>query len=92
MKYKIKYTNRFKKDLKLLKKQGKDINKLFYIIEKIAKGETLEDKYKDHSLNGIYKKTRECHVETDLLLIYEKFEYILVLTLVRTGSHSDLFK
>ncbi|EFA90183.1 type II toxin-antitoxin system YafQ family toxin [Peptoniphilus lacrimalis] len=92
MKYKIKYTNRFKKDLKLLKKQGKDINKLFYIIEKIAKGETLEDKYKDHSLNGIYKKTRECHVETDLLLIYEKFEDILVLTLVRTGSHSDLFK
>jgi len=92
LKYKIKYTNRFKKDLKLLKKQGKDINKLFYIIEKIAKGETLEDKYKDHSLNGIYKKTRECHVETDLLLIYEKFEDILVLTLVRTGSHSDLFK
>lgn len=92
MKYKIKYTNRFKKDLKLLKKQGKDINKLFYIIEKIAKGETLEDKYKDHSLNGIYKKTRECHVETDLLLIYEKFEDTLVLTLVRTGSHSDLFK
>lgn len=92
MKYKIKYTNRFKKDLKLLKKQRKDINKLFYIIEKIAKGETLEDKYKDHSLNGNYKKTRECHVESDLLLIYEKFEDILVLTLVRTGSHSDLFK
>ena len=92
MKYKIKYTNRFKKDLKLLKKQGKDINKLFYIIEKIAKGETLEDKYKDHLLNGNYKKTRECHVESDLLLIYEKFEDILVLTLVRTGSHSDLFK
>ncbi len=92
MKYKIKYTNRFKKDLKLLKKQGKDINKLFYIIEKIAKGETLEDKYKDHSLNGIYKKTRECHVESDLLLIHEKFEDILVLTLVRIGSHLDLFK
>ena len=92
MKYKIKYTNRFKKDLKLLKKQGKDINKLFYIIEKIAKGETLEDKYKDHSLNGIYKKTRECHVESDLLLIHEKFEDILVLTLVRIGSHLYLFK
>lgn len=92
MKYKIKYTNRFKKDLKLIKKQGKDINKLFYIIEKIAKGETLEDKYKDHPLSGNYKKTRECHVESDLLLIYEKFEDILVLTLVRTGSHSDLFK
>lgn len=92
MKYKIKYTNRFKKDLKLLKKQRKDINKLFYIIEKIAKGETLEDKYKNHPLNVNYKKTRECHVESDLLLIYEKFEDILVLTLVRTGSHSDLFK
>ena len=62
MKYKIKYTHRFKKDLKLLKKQGKDINKLYYIIEKSAKGEPLEDKYKDNLLNANSKKTRECHV------------------------------
>ena len=83
MKYKIKFTSRFKKDLKQAKKQGKDIEKLFDVIEKIAK---------DHSLAGNYKGTRECHIEPDFLLIYEKIEEFLILSLVRTGSHSDLFK
>ena len=92
MKYKIKFTKRFKKDLKLAKKQGKDINKLFEIIEKIAEGEVLDPRYKDHSLNGNYKGIRECHIEPDFLLIYEKFEDILVLSLVRTGPHSILFE
>ena len=92
MKYKIKYTSRFKKDLKQVKKQGKDIDKLFEIIEKIANDEVLDEKYRDHSLIGNYKKTRECHIEPDFLLIYEKIDDILVLSLVRTGSHSELFK
>ena len=92
MKYKIKFTKRFKKNLKQAKKQGKDIEKLFDIIEKIAKDETLDEKYRDHSLAGNYKGTRECHKEPDFLLIYEKIEKVLVLSLVRTGSHSDLFK
>ncbi len=92
MKYKIKFTSRFKKDLKQAKKQGKDIEKLFDVIEKIANDETLDEKYRDHSLVGNYKGARECHIEPDFLLIYEKIEEVLVLTLVRTGSHSDLFK
>ena len=92
MKYKIKFTKRFKKDLKQAKKQGKDIEKLFDIVEKIAKDETLDEKYRDHSLAGNYHGTRECHVEPDFLLIYEKIEDVLVLSLIRTGSHSDLFK
>ena len=92
MKYKIKFTKRFKKDLKQAKKQGKDIEKLFDIIEKIARDETLDKKYRDHSLSGNYKGTRECHIGPDFLLIYEKIEEVLVLSLVRTGSHSDLFK
>ena len=92
MKYKIKFTNRFKKDLKQAKKQAKDIEKLFDVIEKIAKDETLDEKYRDHSLTGNYKGTRECHIEPDFLLIYEKIEELLILSLVRTGSHSDLFK
>lgn len=92
MKYKIKFTSRFKKDLKQAKKQGKDIEKLFDVIEKIAKDETLDEKYRDHLLVGNYKGTRECHIEPDFLLIYEKIEEVLVLSLVRTGSHSDLFK
>lgn len=92
MKFRIKFTNRFKKDLKLAKKQGKDIDKLFNVVEKIANDEPLDDKFRDHLLMGNYKGTRECHIEPDFLLIYEKFEDILVLTLIRTGSHSDLFK
>ena len=92
MKYKIKFTSGFKKDLKQAKKQGKDIEKLFDVIEKIAKDETLDERYRDHSLVGNYKGTRECHIEPDFLLIHEKIEEVLVLSLVRTGSHSDLFK
>ena len=92
MKYKIKFTSRFKKDLKQAKKQGKDIKKLFDVIEKIAKDGTLDEKYRDHSLAGNYKETRECHIEPDFLLIYEKIEEFLILSLVRTGLHSDLFK
>jgi len=92
LKYKIKFTKRFKKDLKQAKKQGKDIEKLFEIIEKLAEDETLDERYRDHSLTGNYKGTRECHIEPDFLLIYEKIEEVLVLSLVRTGSHSELFK
>lgn len=86
MKYKIKYTKQFKKDLKLAKKQGKDIEKVFDIIEKLANDKILEEKYRDHLLSGNFKGTRECHIEPDFLLIYEKFEDILVLSLVRIGS------
>lgn len=92
MKYKIKFTSRFKKDLKQVKKQGKDIKKLLDIVEKLANDESLDEKYRDHSLAGNYKGTREYHIESDFLLIYEKFNETLVLTLIRTGSHSDLFK
>lgn len=91
IKYEIRFTNRFKKDIKLAKKQGKDLDKLFKIIEKLAQGKTLEAKYRDHSLTGDYKGTRECHIEPDWLLIYEIFEEVLVLSLQRIGSHSDLF-
>ncbi|WP_416351107.1 type II toxin-antitoxin system YafQ family toxin [Peptoniphilus porci] len=65
---------------------------LFDIIEKIAKDETLDERYRELSLTGNYKGTRECHIEPDFLLIYEKIEEVLILSLVRTGSHSDIFK
>lgn len=92
MKYEVKFTNQFKKDLKLAKKQGKNTDKLFEIIEKLASGEVLEAKYKDHDLTGNYKGCRECHVEPDWLLVYEIFDNTLVLMLYRVGSHSELFK
>lgn len=91
MKFEIKYTSQFKKDFKLAKKQRKNIDKLFAVIEKLANGETLEPKHRDHDLVGNYKGCRECHIEPDWLLVYEIFEDVLVLMLYRTGSHSDLF-
>ena len=92
MKYEIKFTNQFKKDLKVAKKQGKDIEKLFEIIEKLANHEPLASKYHDHGLTGKYKGCRECHIDPDWLLIYEIIEDIMVLLLYRVGNHSELFK
>ena len=91
MKYAVKFTNQFKKDLKLAKKQGKDIERLYAVIEKLADDEPLEQKYRDHDLNGNYKGCRECHVEPDWLLVYEVMDEVLVLMLYRVGSHSTLF-
>jgi len=91
MKYEVRFTTQFKKDLKLAKKQGKDIDGLFAVIEKLANGEVLEDKYRDHDLSGNYKGCRECHVEPDWRLIYEIDNGVLVLMLYRVGRHSDLF-
>ena len=92
MKYEVKFTTPFKKDLKFAKKQNKDIEKLFAVVELLANGEELDFKYKDHDLSGNYKGTRECHIEPDGLLVYEYQNDVLVLMLYRLGSHSELFK
>ena len=89
--YKVKFTGQFKKDLKLAKKQGKNLDTLFNVIKVLEKGEKLDDKYGDHSLSGKYKGTRECHIEPDWLLVYEIIDNVLVLVLYRLGSHSELF-
>ena len=91
MKYEIKFTTRFKKDLKLAEKQGKNLDKLFYIVEKLSNGDKLDIKFRDHELTGDYGGCRECHIEPDWLLIYELFDDVLVLLLTRTGTHSELF-
>ena len=91
MKYSIEFTTRFKKDLKLAKKQNKNLDKMFEVIEILANGGKLDAKYRDHDLSGNFKGTRESHIEPDWLLIYEIKEDILVLMLSRTGTHSDLF-
>lgn len=92
MKCSIQFTNQFKKDLKLTKKQGKDLDKLFEVISILANGEKLDTKFKDHDLSGSYKGTRECHIEPDWLLIYEIVNNTLILMLYRLGTHSELFK
>lgn len=91
MRYGVKFTSQFKKDLKLSKKQGKNLEKLYAVIEKLANGEQLEAKYRDHELIGNYKGCRECHIEPDWLLVYEVVNETLVLVLNRLGSHSELF-
>lgn len=62
------------------------------MVERLANGETLEPKYRDHDLTGNYKGCRECHIAPDWLLVYEVVEDVLVLMLYRTGSHSELFR
>ena len=92
MKYEIKFTAQFKKDLKLAKRQNKDLDKLFDVVHALAEGKKLDAEYRDHELSGKYKGTRECHVEPDWLLVYEIREAVLVLMLYRLGTHSELFK
>ena len=92
MKYEIRFTAQFKKDLKLAKKQGKDVEKLFEVVEKLACGERLDPKYRDHELTGNYRGCRECHIDPDWLLIYEVIGDVLILMLYRLGTHSELFR
>lgn len=92
-KYEVDTTTNFKKQLKKTYKQGKDIEKLIHIIERLANEEKLEEKYKGHNLTNDkkYKNCRECHIDPDWLLIYQIIDNRLILLLIGTGSHSDLF-
>jgi len=85
----IRRTSQFKQDVKRMQQRGKDLEKLKMVLETLMK-EELAQKYRDHVLVGQYKGTRECHIEPDWLLIYESAESEIVL--IRTGSHSDLFR
>ena len=93
-KYKIEYTSKFKKQLKKLVKQEKKIIELKEVITKLANLEELDLKYKNHNLinNKIYNNCKECHIRPDWLLVYTYFDDKLILLLVETGSHSELFK
>ena len=90
-KYTIKHTSQFKKDYKLAKRRGLNLSLLKEIISRLANGEQLDEKYRDHDLSGDWKGHRECHIQPDWLLIYRISNHELVLYLTRTGTHSDLF-
>ena len=83
------YTNSFKKDLKRVKKRGKNLNKLKDIIAKIVNGKPLPAKNKEHKLIGNYKDRWECHIESDWLLVYKVTSKEGIF--VGNGTHSDLF-
>ncbi len=86
-------TNQFKKDLRLALKRNLPEAEIAEVINMLAKDIPLPIYYRDHELKGDYKGTRECHIRPDWLLIYEKSDTndLKIITLIRTGSHSDLF-
>ena len=88
--YELVTTGKFRKDVKRIKKRGLPLSELKKVLEKLVAGEPLEIKYRDHNLSGNYAGFRECHIQPDWLLIYMVNEDQLILTAVRTGSHSDI--
>jgi len=80
-----------KRDVKLMKKRGKDTSKLTAALSLLANGEPMPPKYRDHQLSGSLSDFRECHIEGDWLLMYQIFENELILSATATGTHSDLF-
>ena len=83
-------TNQFEKDIKLAKKRGKELDKVFKIMQSLLNQEKLPIKNKDHVLTGNYINRRECHIEPDWLLIYKLEKDSIIFE--RTGTHSDLFR
>ena len=89
--YNIRQSSVFKRQLKLLKKRGYDLNKLNAVVSLLQKGVSLPSKNRDHALTGDYKGFRECHITPDWLLVYQHKDNELILYLFQTGTHSDLF-
>lgn len=89
-KYKLSTTGQYRKDLKRLSKQGKDLNKLTTVLDTLLKGEKLAEKYRDHPLIANHKGERECHIEGNWLLDYKIEENTLTLIALRTGTHKEV--
>ena len=92
MSLQVQWTTQFKKDYKLAIKRGRNIEALDDTIRMIANETPLPQKLCDHALSGNYKGFRECHIEPDWLLVYAVQKKVLTLTLMRTGTHSDIFR
>ena len=90
-KYTVIPTSRFRKDFKLALKRKLNVELLEDVIAALAMGEALPEKNKDHALSGDWAGHRECHIQPDWLLVYRIEDNVLVLTLSRTGTHSDIF-
>ncbi len=88
---KIMFTNRMKRDVKRMKKRGKDIEKLTAVLDALARQQPLPERNWDHALTGSLADFRECHIEPDWLLMYQVFEDVLILSATATGTHADLF-
>ena len=87
----INYHTSFKKDYKRIIKRGYKAERLEKVLDYLVNKIPLPQEYRDHDLTGDWKGYRECHIQPDWLLIYKIRNDSLVLTLTRTGTHSDLF-
>ena len=90
-KLQVVFTSQFKKDYKQAMKRHLKIELLDHIIRALSEGEALPPENRDHVLTENWSGHRECHIQPDWLLIYRIEDDVLVLTLSRTGNHSDLF-
>lgn len=88
----IKYTRSFIRDFKLCKKRGYDMSLLLEVMSILESQGTLPQKYKPHKLSGQYNNRWECHLKSDWLLVWAKYENEMTMLLMRTGTHSDLFE
>ena len=90
-KYTVKFTTVFRKDYKKAKKRRLPLEKLKEVVDLLAMGQPLPERNRDHALTGDWVGHRECHIQPDWLLIYRVEEDVLVLTMTRTGTHSEQF-
>ncbi len=88
---KIMFTSRMKRDVKRMRRRGKDMEKLVAVLDALARREALPEKNRDHALTGNLSDFRECHIEPDWLLMYQIHEDVLVLSATATGTHAELF-
>ena len=91
-KYRLQPTSKFRKDVKLLKRRGYDLSLLKDIVAKLANGEALSEQYRDHPLKGNRKGYRDCHIQSDWVLIYKIDKNVLTLILSETGTHADILE
>ena len=90
-KYELRITGEFKQNLKLCKRRGLPLDELWAVVNKLLNGETLEEKYHAHILTADRRGQWECHIQPNWLLIWEQHDNELILVLISTGTHSDLF-
>ena len=90
-KYKLQMAVKFKRDVKRCQKRGLPLDELWTVVRRLLQGETLEEKYKAHMLSGDHKGEWECHLHPDWLLLWEQHDDELILLMLNTGTHSDIF-
>ncbi|MBR0204556.1 MAG: type II toxin-antitoxin system YafQ family toxin [Synergistaceae bacterium] len=91
-KYTLEMSSRYRKGLRKMLRRGADENKIIKAVNILLSGTPLPPVYEDHPLHGKFKGFRECHIESDWLLVYQIIEDTLILSLIRTGTHDEVFK